>query len=69
MPLSELASVRVSALEPGQRVRMPRVRALQTVLRVTETDEGTTVVDTDAGAYVCDTHGFVDAEINGEVWL
>jgi hypothetical protein len=63
--------VRVSELEPGQRVRMPRMSRtrLQTVVGVHKEDSGAVVVNTDMGAYVCEPTDSVDAEVNGEVWL
>lgn len=72
MRRSELALVRVPDLEPGQRVRMPRQRPLQTVVDVhsEETDAGRVfILNTDVGAYVCEPTDLIDTEVNGEVWL
>lgn len=69
MPRSETAFVRVTELEPGQRVRMPRTPRLQTVVSVEETDEGTVILGTDLGAYVCESTDLIDAEVNSEVWV
>lgn len=70
MPWRELIMVRVSELEPGQRIRLPRMssRAVQTVVSVHESDEGAFILGTDVGAYVCDPADMIDAEVNSEVW-
>lgn len=63
MPRSELVRVRVRDLAPGQRVRMPRTRALLTVVCVGEDEHGTYVVHTEDGAYPFDSDiELVDAE-------
>lgn len=75
MPRSELILVRVTELEPGQRVRMPRTprHRLQTVVSVEAGELGAVLVHTDIGAYVCDRSDMVDveemSETDGGRWL
>jgi len=64
MPRSELVLMRVTELEPGQRVRLPRTSRtrLQTVVSVQAGELGTVQVYTDLGVYVCNRSDMVDVE-------
>jgi hypothetical protein len=61
---SDLVAVRVGDLEPGRRVRLPRMRSreLVEVLGVTENEHGVCIVETERGSYPCEKHDLIDAE-------